>query len=241
MVNSFKEYLANKSSQQEKKSEYPRYELIDMVRALAVILMIIFHFSYDLNAFRFVSIDFSSDPFWWGFPRVIVFLFLTAMGLSFELGPRQIPFKKTMRRFFKIGSFAIVITITTYFLFPKNWIYFGTLHCIAVCTLLALPARHKPKLAWALSAVFLIPLIFGFHWPFWKLPHPSMDYIPALPWVGVVFLGMGLHHLGFHKIKIPSFPGKKILLVLSQYSLFIYLIHQPLLFGLTFLVHKLFR
>lgn len=241
MSKSFKDFLANKSQTSEGDGEYPRYEVIDMIRALAVILMIIFHFSYDLNVFGFVSIDFQADPFWWTFPRVIVFLFLTAMGLSFELGPEKIPLKKVARRFLKIGGYALIITFTTYFLFPKNWIYFGTLHCIAVCTLLALPVRHRPLWAWVLSAIFLIPLFFGFHWPFFKLPHPSMDYIPAIPWVGIVFIGMGLFHLGFHKISIPSFPGKKILLVLSQYSLFIYLIHQPLLFGITFVVHKVLR
>ncbi|MCR9204910.1 MAG: DUF1624 domain-containing protein, partial [Halobacteriovoraceae bacterium] len=234
-------FLANKSSKAEEKKQYPRYEVIDVIRATAVILMIIFHLSYDLNVFKFVSIDFQRDPLWWTFPRVIVFLFLTAMGLSFELGKKEIPIKKVAQRFLKIGGYALIISITTKFLFPKNWIYFGTLHCIAVCSILALPVRHRPKLAWFLSAAFLIPLLFGFHWPFFKLPHPSMDYIPAFPWIGVVFMGMGLHHLGFHKFQVPDFPGKKIVLMLSQYSLFIYIIHQPILFGITFLVHKLFR
>lgn len=232
MMKGLKEFLANKSAEPRAKG---RYEMIDVIRAFAVLLMIIFHLGYDLNAFGFAKIDFSNDLFWWTFPRVIVFLFLTAMGLSLELGPEKLSVSKILQRFFKIGGAAIVISITTFFMFRQNWIYFGTLHCIAVCSVLALPFRGRPKLAFLIALILLIPLAFGFHWPFFKLPHPSMDYIPALPWIGVVFLGMCSFHLGLHEVSIPNFPFKRAFFVLSKYSLFIYLIHQPILFGLTYL------
>ena len=248
MVTRLKDLIANKSpkTQFDGKTEatssfHRRYEFIDIIRATAVILMIFFHLFYDLAIFGFVRIDFQKDFFWWFLPRVIVTLFLIAMGLSLELGPKKINTKKLTIRIIKIGGCALIISLTTFLLFPDNWIYFGTLHCIASCTLLALPFRGRPKITAFLAGAILIPLLFDFEWPFFKLNFSSMDYIPTLPWIALVFIGMALHHIGFHKLGIPPFKGKKILLTLSQYSLFIYVIHQPILFGLTFLVHKVFR
>ena len=46
------------------KGQTQRYIMIDSLRGIAVLLMIIFHFGFDLNGFRFVRIDFSANPFW---------------------------------------------------------------------------------------------------------------------------------------------------------------------------------
>ena len=48
--------------------------VIDGIRGLTIILMIIFHFSFDLYNFNFLKIDIIHDPFWFAFPRLIVFL-----------------------------------------------------------------------------------------------------------------------------------------------------------------------
>jgi uncharacterized membrane protein len=211
-----------------------RYELLDIIRGSAVVLMIIFHFSFDLRIFGYTEVDFQENLFWWVFPRVIVFLFLTAMGLSLEVTYKgKLEPKKVLRRFFKIGGFALLISLFTYFAFPTRWIYFGTLHCIALCSLLALPFQGKKWISLSGAFVILIPLLAGFQWPWFKMEHASMDYIPALPWLGVVLLGMFSFHLNVHKTPIVSFPGKSWLLFCGRHSLIIYLIHQPILFGLV--------
>jgi len=213
---------------------HKRYEIVDILRGLAVLLMIIFHFSYDLNLFNFIDVDFHQSLFWWAFPRVIVTLFLLPMGLAMELGFKgKINWKRVLRRFLKIGGWAILISISTYFAFPDKWIYFGTLHCIAVCSILATFFLGRKKLSIVTSLVILVPLLFGFQWPWIKLSHASMDYIPALPWLGVVLLGMVLVHFRFHFLRVPNLPGKKLLLFFGQHSLVIYLVHQPILFALA--------
>lgn len=211
-----------------------RYELLDIIRGTAVLLMIIFHFSFDLRIFGYTQVDFQEDLFWWVFPRVIVFLFLLAMGLSLEVANKgKVEAKKVAKRFFKIGGYALIISLFTYFAFPERWIYFGTLHCIAVCSLLALPFLGKKWLCLSCALAILLPLITGFQWPWFKMEHASMDYIPALPWLGVVLLGMFSYHYNLHRYKVPAFPTKGMFLYFGKHSLIIYLIHQPILFGLV--------
>lgn len=220
-----------------KAGRKPRWPFIDYLRATAVILMIIFHFSFDLKAFRYVQIDFTGDLLWWVFPRVIVFLFLFSMGISFEYAyERAFNWRKFNIRLLKVGLGALGISLFTYFAYRNRWIYFGTLHCIFVCSLLIIPLRNKPKLCLILALALLVPLLFGVRWPWVKMAHPSLDYIPALPWLGVVLLGMSAKHGGIHKIKMPE---NSFIEFLSQHSLFIYLIHQPILFGAVKLFYTL--
>ena len=222
-----------------KKSRFP---LIDQIRGFAVLLMIIFHFSYDLNFFGFVKIDFYNEPLWYWFPRLIVFLFLSAVGLSFPLVHGEgIRWKTFWKRWVKLVFLAVLISISTYFMFPKGWIYFGTLHCIATISLMILPFVSRPKASLAIGCLIgLAVFIPGFKWPWFSLPHKSMDYIPALPWVYVSLIFIFLNSLGLHKWG-KDWKILKPLSVMGRHSLVIYMLHQPILFGLTFLASKLIK
>jgi uncharacterized membrane protein len=220
----------------------PRYELVDLMRGFAVLLMIIFHTSFDLNAFKFVSIDFNNDLLWWLFPRVIVTLFFLSVGMSLSMAhAKQINWKPYLIRVGKLSICAAAISLMTYYAFPANWIYFGTLHSIAVGSLLALPFIGKPFVA-----LFCVLLIYSNYflggvdltWP--TLPHASMDHIPPYPWFGLILLGLGATHFNVHKIAVPAPLKPKWLLWMGRHSLSIYLIHQPILYGLTFAFSKVF-
>lgn len=205
--------------------------------------MVIFHFSYDLAVFGHVNIQFQKDPFWWGFPRLIVFLFLTAVGLSLRVV--HIPeyrWKPFWKRWLKLALFAVIISVSTYFAFPDRWIYFGTLHSIAVTSLMAIPFVRYPRTSGILALVFLLPVVF-FKWslPWIELPHKSMDYIPAFPWVGVVFLGIFLHSVNFHQLNLPDIKPLRRLSWLGKHSLLIYMLHQPILYGLVMLATKIMQ
>lgn len=213
-----------------------RYPIIDILRVIAIILMIIFHFAWDLNAFRYVKISFTKEPFWYWLPRFIVFLFLICMGMSMKLSyANGVDKRKVFKRFSKIGFFALIITGYTYFAFPKNWIYFGTLHCIAICSVICLPFLNT---IWfnllcgiSLPALFFIFKIKPVPWSK-SLGIVSMDYIPLHPWFGVVLLGIAMTHFKIHEIgkdlKIPKWVSWS-----SRNSLEIYLIHQGVLYGLV--------
>ena len=224
-------------------NDKPRYQLLDQIRGFAVLLMIIFHFSYDLAVFGHVNIQFQKDPFWWGFPRLIVFLFMIAVGMSLRLV--HVPnyrWKPFFQRWLKLVVFALIISVSTYFAFPDRWIYFGTLHSIAVCSLMAIPFVRYPKISGLLALIFLVPVVL-FKWslPWIELPHKSMDYIPAFPWVGVVFLGIYLHSVNFNKFLLPDIKPLQALAWMGKHSLLIYMLHQPILYGLVMVVTKLLQ
>ena len=220
------------------KENNNRWPIIDITRGFAVFLMIIFHFSYDLKLFGHVNIDFQNDLEWWVFPRIIVFLFLFAMGLSLPITSDRANFKNAfLKRLAKLIILALIISISTYLMFPKRWIYFGTLHCIAVCSILALPFIKRPAISLALSIIILFPVfVFNFTYPWFSMSHHSMDYIPAIPWVAVVLLGIFSYHRNFHRIiSVKSNFLTNGLQFLGKPSLKIYLIHQPILFSLVYL------
>ncbi len=215
-----------------------RFSFLDQLRGFAVLLMIIFHFSYDLMLFKYVAIDFSKDLFWWCFPRVIVFLFLFSMGISLRLAHfPQVNKKKLIIRTLQIALLASMISISTYFLFPSRWVYFGTLHCIALCLILMVPFLRHPRVSFVLALLLIIPSLFGFSIPWFRMQHLSMDYIPLFPWIGVGLLGVAAHHLNLHKTKsIPGKPGR-LLNFLGKHSLVIYMIHQPILFSFVYVMN----
>jgi uncharacterized membrane protein len=224
--------------------EKVRYNFVDEIRGVAIILMVIFHLFYDLNIFKFVSIDFAKDPFWWGLPRVIVFLFFISVGMGLPLAHTpKIKWNKFWVRFLKIAGFALLITLVTYFLFPDRWVYFGTLHCIAVCSLWALPFLKLPKVALLTFLALAIPsTFFDLDIPWIVLHGFSMDYISPFPWFGVVALGIFFFHVNFHKTDLDKWgigPMLRPLRYMGKHSLLIYVIHQPVIFGTIFLLNKL--
>jgi uncharacterized membrane protein len=222
------------------KSNTKRLLLLDYLRGFTIILMIFFHFFYDLNFFKFVSIDFQESWFWYWLPRFIAGTFLFCSGVSLTIVHGQkIHWESFNKRFAKILTGALLVSITTYYIYPERWIYFGTLHCLAISSLVAICFIKYPKsgllfglaltLAW--YPLNLIPM-----WP--KLDRPALDNIPLIPWVFFALLGM--NSLSFlQKIEIKEFKFGEKLIFLSKHSLKIYLIHQPLLLGILFLIWKL--
>lgn len=210
--------------------------MIDIIRGFTIILMIFFHFSFDLNNFGFLHFDILNSPFWYALPRVIVFLFLLAVGMSLTLAHgKQINWPSFWIRFLKIAAFALLISIVTRLLFPDNWIYFGTLHAIALISLFSLPFLKRPRLAFAVALLLFIPsLFFDFNLPWFQLPHQSWDYISPFPWLGASLMGIFAVHKGMHLISLPDNAKINALNFLGRHSLFIYLIHQPILFGLVY-------
>ncbi len=228
-------------SRQNSLKKKIRHPMIDQIRGIAIVLMVFFHFFFDLNIFGGVSINFSKDIFWYFLPRVIVFLFLLAVGMSLSLvHEKEIKWKKFIPRLLKISLFALIISIMTKWLFPQSWVYFGTLHCIALCSLWALPFVKYPRLSLFIGLSLIGPsALFDKTLPWFLLPHASMDYISPFPWFGVVCLGIFLKHRGFHTLKIGHGKIQDGLSLLGRHSLNIYILHQPTLYGLLYLFFKI--
>lgn len=226
----------------KKKSKGERYIMLDVLRGFAVLLMIIFHLAFDLNSFRLIQIEIIENPFWYYLPRFIVSLFLVSVGMGLALVHKKgIKWPNLRRRFYKIGGWALVISLITYLLFPESYIYFGILHCIAVSSLIGVFFVNRPKLSLWLCLAFLISnlafretLIPISKW----LGISPFDYIPFYPWFGLVLLGIYLESMNFHKFHIKRNRWVRVLETMGRHSLKIYLIHRPILMGLVFLAYQ---
>ena len=202
--------------------------------------MVIFHLIYDLHLFNFKFIPRSFSPFWIYFPRLIVFLFLLAVGMSIGVSTKSPSFVNYIKSQKKLFAACLIVSLTTYFVFPSRWIYFGTLHCIFACKVLLFPLRRLKYLSLLLFLVIQIPIwAFEFKYPWFTLPHQSMDYIPVFPWISVCFLGIFLAKTqlvtkGLADLKLPD-----VLQLTTKNSLEIYLIHQPVLYALVWMLHHI--
>ena len=224
-----------------------RLSVIDGLRGFAICLMIAYHFAFDLAWFRVIRADFNNDIFWLGSRAVIVTLFLALVGVSLvlarEAGASMHAF---WRRVALIAACAVLVSAASYVTFPKTFITFGILHCIAVSSVLARPLVDFPRTALlagiavvALGNVVHLPL-FDAPWLNWigMMTHKpaTEDYVPLFPWLGVVLLGVAAGHVlvGRTRQRLvamgPMVP--RWLAWAGRHSLVIYLAHQPVMVGI---------
>ncbi|RZM84244.1 hypothetical protein C3B51_04775 [Pseudoalteromonas rubra] len=209
------------------------------MRATAIILMVAFHFVWDLNHFGYVTTDIPNGIFWKELRALIVSLFLFSVGVSLVYSYQGgISAKKLSWRIAKISSAALLVTLSSLFTLPEHWIYFGVLHFIAVATVLLVWLVGKPKLALLLSMLTFtayIVLEIPWNWPFnyiegYISKHPS-DLVTPFPWLALPLLGIWAAQITRFK-RYNQKSGKLSIFIrfLSKNSLIIYLTHQPVMF-----------
>ena len=116
---------------------------IDLLRGLAIVLMVIFHFGYDLSIFGWAHYNTSEDIEWRIFRSIIVSGFLLAVGMSSYLAyQKSINKKKLAKTVGKLFAVSLLITIGSLILDPNTLVYFGIIHFITV----ALPISVLPYL-----------------------------------------------------------------------------------------------
>jgi uncharacterized membrane protein len=224
-----------------------RNQTLDLLRGLTIILMIAFHFSFDLNHFKFVELDLRHDLFWRYFRKFIVASFVFIMGYTLVITyAKGIVWSKVFRRFRTIFSLALLITVATLFVFPKSYIYFGVLHFMAFATLIGVLFVRLPW--WSLFLALVIFMGYNLDYldmkafmqwlkPILGLPKRSEDFVFFIPWLAPMFLGIFMAHFKL----IPAWSLPKVLKpveYLGQHSLLIYMIHQPIIFGTMLLLSK---
>ncbi len=228
-----------------------RLHYLDVTRGFAVLLMIIYHFCFDLDNFNYIQIDMDHSPFWLSFRAIIVTLFLTTMGMSLALThAKGICWSCMKKRSLFLGIAAILVSVGSYLQFPESWIYFGILHFILFASWLGLFFVGKPWLSLLTAIIILIGYWMGwlhtralFDLVYQPLHLPvryTEDMVNIFPWFAPVLIGIFLVAKDWHLLPHlnPSFISTK-LSFMGRHSLIIYLIHQPILFGLTSLAYKL--
>lgn len=166
----------------------PRLFALDALRVFAIVMMIAYHFIYDLKYFGYVDWN---TPLGAGFRQwrtTIVFCFIFAMGLSMGYAhglSRQIVAFKI--RLLQILACASLITVMSLVMFAQSWIYFGILHFMVIASLLTFALVGRPRLAFGLGVVFLSAFWIGwapYGWPFiliQGLPSYTEDLVSPFP------------------------------------------------------------
>ncbi len=239
-----------------------RFWEVDTFRGLAIITMITYHFLFDITFFGVYPFEVNSG-FLWYFARATAFTFIFLMGVSLTLSNSRSMitgeylegglFKKYLKRGLKIFSLGILITFATWIFIPQEFIIFGVLHFIGISIILAYPFIKRKYLNLILGisiillGIYLGNFNFDFTWLMWLgfIPNnlQTVDYFPLIPWFGVVLLGLffgGILYKNYQRqFNLPDLSSNYIIRgfsFLGRNSLIIYLIHQPILIILLYLL-----
>lgn len=234
-----------------------RFAMVDALRGLAITMMFVYHFSFDLNYFGFIQANFYHDPFWLNFRTLIVSTFLAVMGISLYLAHHKgLQRQKYLRRLTILLGCAMLVSLSSYLMFPRSVIFFGILHFIAAATVLALPFV---RLYWTNLVTGIAIIVIGsqvqhrffdqaaLQWIGMMTHKPiTEDYVPLFPWFGVVLLGIFFArwaYSGQHFPPLSQWQGQFRLVqglrFAGRHSLLIYMVHQPVFIGSLYLVHKI--
>ena len=227
-----------------------RYWELDLLRGIAVLMMISFHALFDLDYFSGTA-DVHSG-IWPLFAKATASIFLLLVGASLTISSARAKmrgedtFIRYLKRGVRIFFWGMAVTLSTFLLLGDGYVVFGVLHLIGVSIILSYPLLRRPLSALVIgtavvyAGLLLRQFSFGSPWLLWLGFVPggfySVDYFPLLPWFGVVamgiFLGDVLYPGGVRLVALPDIsakaPARQICSV-GRNSLSIYLIHQPIL------------
>ena len=225
---------------------------LDALRGLCILGMLVVHFLFDLTGFYgAVAID---------YPPALLFLmdwggvaFFLISGICATLGSRCV------RRGMIVLGCGIIISAVTVAMYKLGIaieaiiIYFGVLHCLGTCMILWALLRRCPTWLLAILGAAFVALGLWFrtltvetHWLFWLGllydGFSTSDYFPLLPFLGFFLLGAVLGRILYLEKQSllpgvnPANPLLRALQWLGRWSLPIYMLHQPLLTGLIYLI-----
>lgn len=254
-----------------------RFDALDALRGFAMVWMTAFHFCFDLNHFGYWSQDFRVDPVWTWQRTVILSLFLLTAGAGQAIAIQQ---GQTWRRFWQrwrwVAGSALLVSAGSYLMYPSTFIYFGVLHGMAVMLIVMRVTAGWGASLWLLGLMAIATkfiseniLLTGtsavlfnstaLNWLGLVTRKPvTEDYVPILPWVGVMWWGMAAgtwvlsHRMNWLVFRDESSAADQdvklsknqqtgpvflrilgtLLAKLGRFSLIYYLIHQPVMIGI---------
>ena len=234
-----------------------RLSHLDTIRGFALLNMMAYHACWDL-VYQF-GLDWpwyrSFGAYLW--QQGICWTFLLLSGYCWSLG------RHPLRRGLEVFAAGAAITVVTWLFLPENLVFCGVLTLLGASALLMVPLaplleRLPPRAGLAGSFLLFLLLrdvprgwlgyegarIAALPAPLYRnhftallgFPPPdffSTDYVPLLPWFFLFLCGWFLFRLRGEPRNTPEIP---LLTFLGRHSLPVYLLHQPVIYGLLLLV-----
>ena len=228
-----------------------RIVAIDVARGVALVAMTVYHFSWDLALFNYLDWSFVTSRPWVLFARAIATSFLFLVGVSLVLAHGDgIRWRGFLVRLAQVVAGAIAVSLATWWMDPRTWVFFGILHAIALFSVLALPFLRLP--APVVASVALSIWALGNYATFAPADHRALvwigmaptppvsnDFVPVFPFFAATLLGVAFARAArtrgwFERMRScrPPRPVERPLDFIGRHSLFYYLVHQPVLYGL---------
>ena len=252
------ETMAKKPRQQATTTE--RYHLVDALRGLCISGVVLYHFLYDIYHVYGRNPQWAQQLYCRIWQEGTCFVFIAMAGFVWRLGSKS-SLRRGLE--LNLLGLAITLITTLFIPSETIWFgILNFMGCatllMGVCypwaqklspswgmlagLLLFLTCRELDNGLWGLPGLFTMAVPKAWYSTNWLTPlglppadFHSSDYFPLLPWLGAYFFGYYLYAFlqakdclgGILHWRVPVFSR------LGLRSLEIYLLHQPVCFGLV--------
>lgn len=223
----------------EVKEKRERYRFLDEIRGFLLLNIIAYHMIWDFNyIFGFEWEWYRGTPgAIWQFLSCCGFILLS--GYCWQMGKHQ------LRRGIEIFGAGLVITIVTIMVMPDCKVIFGVLTFLGSAMMLLIPLskilNKIPPVLGAMVSLFLFAVFYPVnigYLGFTESEFFSTDYFSILPWIFLYITGYFVYKIRMKK-ECLKWEKKGIcppFAWLGRHSLIIYLLHQPVIYGICILL-----
>ena len=237
-----------------------RYHLLDELRGFMVLCMVVYHgfLAVDMALIEGSQIAIMLFDFFTPVEPLFAGGFIMLSGLCCNFS------RSNLKRGLILLAIALGFNVATYlgealFDFYGLFIRFGILNLLSLCMIFVgltdwLLKKLNPYIGFAVSVIafalayafiakpdysyILTDTDYLFMFGFVTNTFRSADYFPLLPWIFIYLAGYYLGKTGIIQ-KYKNIFLKKCIIpfrFLGKYAIIVYILHQPIIFGLTFLI-----
>ena len=242
-----------------------RYALLDELRGLDLVSMMLYHACWDLVFLFGVQMNWYAATPGHLWQQSICWVFILLSGFCVPLGHH------TLRRGATVFGAGVLITAVTLLFMPEERVIFGVLTFLGAAMLLTgilepLLQKVPPAAGLVVSAVlFALCYSVSSGWVgvgSWKLLLPqglyanyltaffgfypegffSTDYFALLPWIFLFWAGY-FGHRSIGRARMEALRGSVCAPLgwMGRHSLVLYLLHQPVIFGVLWAIFQIFH
>ncbi len=241
-----------------------RYTSLDILRGLALISMIAFHTVWDLVYIFRIDMPWFEGDYGEIWQQSILWTFVLLSGFCFKLGKKRLKRAITVIICSVIISIVTLIFMPDSFIIFGVLCFMGSAMLITIPldkVLTKIPAAIGlifSAILFALTKNIAGREIGFFEFSIINIPEKfyinnitayfgfppsdfaSADYVPLIPWIFLFFCGYFLFKIFERKnlLKHLSFVSIKPLEFIGRNTLYIYMAHQPIIFGILYLIFK---
>lgn len=249
----------------QNKTAPGRYALLDELRGLDLVSMMLYHACWDLAFLFGVQMNWYAATPGHLWQRSICWVFILLSGFCVPLGHH------TLRRGATVFGAGVLVTAVTLLFMPEDRVVFGVLTLLGSAMLLTgllepLLKKVPPAVGLAVAAVLfaltyhaadhylgigalrlalpesLYANYFTAYLGFYPCWFYSTDYVPLVPWLFLFWCGYFLHGVvGRTRMELLRRSVCAPLGWMGRHSLVLYLLHQPVIFGVLWDIFQIFH